>query len=205
MSADQVRGQGNAIVLGGGAAGLVLAGLCLALGGTGEQGTVAGLRATAVLATPFLVGAYAAPGLAVLWPGEPGEWLLLRRRSLWLGFSAVLAVHLALIGRLLSLPPSPPPTVLGLAPGFVTYLFVAGMVLVSLGPAARAVGPLGVRLLYFVGEHWVFAAFTLALFKGTFLRHSALYVVPLMAVTAAFAIRFKAWRSHRTVAQFRQE
>lgn len=194
MPAEQMRGQGNAIVLAAGAAGLVLAALCLMLAGTGEQGTVAGLRATAVLAVPFLVGAYAAPALAVLWPGDLSEWLLLRRRSLWLAFSAVIAVHLVLIVRLLSLPPNPPPTVLGLTPGFVTYMILAGMVLTSLGRVAKAISPARVRLLHSVGEHWVFAVVTLGLLKGVFIRHSPLYLVPLVMVMAAYAMRFEAWR-----------
>src|SRR6476661_8243346 len=194
MPAEQMRSRGNAIVLAGGAAGLALAALCLALAGTGQQGTVAGLRATAVLAVPFLAGAYAAPALAVLWPGKLSEWLLLRRRSLGLAFSAVIGVHLVLIARLLSLPPSPPPTALGLAPGFVTYMVLAGMTLASLGRVAKAMGPTRVRLLLRVGGHWVFAVFTLALIKGVFIRHSPLYVVPLMIVLAVYAMRFEAWR-----------
>jgi hypothetical protein len=194
VSAEQMRGGGTPIVLAAGAAGLVLAALCLALAGTGEQGTVAGLRATAVLAVPFLVGAYAAPALAVLWPGDLSEWLLLRRRSLWLAFFAVIAVHLVLIVRLLSLPANPPPTVLGLTPGFMTYMVMAGMVLTSLSRVARGMGPARVRLLHRVGEHWVFAVVTLGLLKGVFIRHSPLYLVPLMMVMAAYAMRFEAWR-----------
>lgn len=194
MSLEKSGGRGNGIILAGGVAALALAALCLALGGTGQQGTVAGLRATAVLAVPFLVGAYAAPALVVLWPGELSEWLILRRRALGLAFSAVLAVHLVLIIRLLSLPPSPPPTLLGLTPGFVTYMILGGMTLTSLGGIAKALGPAHVRLLRHVGEHWVFAIFTLALLKGVFLRHSGLYVVPLMVVTAACAVRFVGWR-----------
>jgi hypothetical protein len=194
MSAEQMRDRGNAIILAGGAAGLALAALCLALAGTGQQGTVAGLRATAVLAVPFLVGAYAASALAVLWPGELSEWLLRRRRSLWLAFSAVLGVHLALIVRLLSLPPDPPPTVLGLTPGFVTYMVVAAIALTSLARIAKAMGTAHVSLLRRVGEHWVFAVFALALVKGVFIRHSALYLLPLAMVLAAYAMRFQAWR-----------
>lgn len=192
--AEQMRGRGNAIVLAGGGAGVVLAALCLALAGTGEQGTVAGLRATVVVALPFLVGAYAAPALAVLWPGELSKWLLLRRRSLWLAFSAVFAVHLLLIARLLSLPPSTPPTAFGLAFGAVTYMFLAGVALTSLSLHSKAVNTAGVRLLSRIGEHWVFAVFTLGLIKGVFIRHSPLYVVPLVIVLAVYAVRFQAWR-----------
>lgn len=172
---------------------MVLAALCLVLVGTDQQGTVTGLRATAVLALPLLVGAYVAPALAVLWPGDLSEWLLLRRRSLGLAFSAVFAVHLVLIGRFLSLPPSPPPTAVGLTFGFVAYTFLAGMTLASLSRVAAAMGAARVRLLRRVGEQWVFAVFTLTLINGAS-KQSALWLVPLVIVMAAYAIRLQAWR-----------
>jgi methionine sulfoxide reductase heme-binding subunit len=118
VSMERIRSGGNAIVVGSGAAGLALAAFCLALAGTDQQGTAVGLRATALLAFPFLAGAYAAPALAVLWPGRLSEWLLLRRRLLGFAFAAAFAVHLVLIAHLLNLPPSPPPKVLGLTPDF---------------------------------------------------------------------------------------
>jgi DMSO/TMAO reductase YedYZ heme-binding membrane subunit len=193
MSAEQMRGRDNAIVLAGGATGLVLAALCLALAGSGQQGTVTGLRATAVLALPFLVGAYAAPALAGLWPGRFSAWLFARRRSFGLAFSAVFAVHLVLIARFLSLPPSPPPTALGLTLGFVAYVLLAGMVLTSFGRITKALGAGRVRLLRRVGEQWVFAVFALTLINGAS-KHTALWLVPLTIVMAAYAMRFEAWR-----------
>jgi hypothetical protein len=195
MSAEQMRGGGNMIVLVAGAVGLVLAVLCLGLAGTGQQGTAIGLRATALFSFPFLVGAYAASALAVLSPGELSEWLLPRRRSLGLAFCAVIAVHLVLIVHLLSLPPSPPPKVLGLTPGVLTYMVLAAMVLASLSRVAKAMGPARAGLLLRVGLHWVFAVFTLGLLKGVFIRHYyAWWLLPLMIAMAAYAMRFKAWR-----------
>jgi hypothetical protein len=63
---------------------------CVAVSGIGQQGTASGLRATAVLALPFLVGAYIAPALTMLWPGRLSQWLLARRRTFGLAFSACL-------------------------------------------------------------------------------------------------------------------
>jgi hypothetical protein len=83
MSSEQTHGRDNALVVAGGATGLVLAALCLTLAGSGQHGTVTGLRVTAVLALPFLVGAYAAPALAVLWPGKFSEWLLAFQARKW--------------------------------------------------------------------------------------------------------------------------
>jgi hypothetical protein len=195
MSTEQMRVKGSVIVLAAAATALVLAALSLAIAGTGQQGAVAGLRATAVLSVPFLVGAYAAPAVGALWPGKLGEWLLLRGRVLGLAFSAVIAVHLVLILRLLSLPPSPRPTLLGLTPGFLTYLVLAGMTLSSFSRLAKTLGADRVRFLRRMGGHWVFAIVTLGLARAVFLRHSLLlYVAPLMAVTAAYALRFAAWR-----------
>lgn len=193
MSAEQMRGRNEAIVLAGGVAGLVLAALCLALTGRGQHGTVTGLRATAVLALPFLVGAYAAPALAVLWPGKFSEWLLARRRPFGLAFAAIFSVHLVLIARFLSLPPSPPPTALGLTLGFVAYMLLAGMVLTSFSRIARILGAARVHLLRRVGEQWVFAVFTLTLINGAS-KHSVLWLAPLAIVMAAYAMRFKAWQ-----------
>lgn len=104
--AERRSSGGNAIILAAGAGGLALAAVCLALAGTGQQGTAIGLRATALLAFPFLVGAYAAPALAVLWRGELSDWLFLRRRPLGLAFSAVIAVHLVLIATFLACHPA---------------------------------------------------------------------------------------------------
>lgn len=192
MSTEQMRGWDKAIVLAGGVVGLVLAASCLALAGRGQQGTVTGLRATAVLALPFLVGAYAAPALAVLWPGKLSEWLLARRRSFGLAFAAIFSVHLVLIARFLSLPPNPPPTALGLTLGFVAYMLLAGMVLTSFSRIAKIMGDARVRLLRHVGEQWVFAVFTLTLINGAS-KHSALWLMPLTIVMAAYAMRFTAW------------
>jgi hypothetical protein len=194
MSAEQMRGRDDAIALMVGAAGLALAALCLALAGTGQQGTAIGLRATALFSFPFLVGAYAASALAVLWPGELSEWLLLRRRALGLAFSAAIVVHLMLIAHLLSLPPNPPPKVLGLTPGFLTYLVLAAMALASFSRIGRAMGPARARLLLRIGLHWVFAVFTLGLFKGVFIRHYyAWWLLPLLIAMAVYAMRFTVW------------
>jgi DMSO/TMAO reductase YedYZ heme-binding membrane subunit len=190
---EQMQRRDTGVVLLAAAVGLMLAALCLVLEGTGQPGTVAGLRATAVLALPFLVGAYAAPALAVLWPGELSEWVLARRRSLGLAFSAVFAVHLLLIVRFLSLPPAPPPKALGLGLGFVAYVLLAGMVLTSFEDIAKALGAARVRLLRHVGEQWVFAVFTLTLINGAS-KHSVLWLAPLAVVLAAYAMRFQAWR-----------
>lgn len=194
VAAERMRSGGNALVLAAGGAGLLLAVLCLALVGTDQQGTAAGLRATALLAFPLLAAAYAAPALAVLWPGGLSEWLLLRRRSLGLAFAAVLAAHLGLIAHLLSLPPDPEPTLLGPAPGFLTYTILAAMVLGSLGRIARALGPARAGLLLRAGLHWVFAIFTLALFKGVFIRHYyEWWLLPLVIAIVVYAARFEAW------------
>jgi hypothetical protein len=185
----------SAIIFAAAAAALVIPALCLAFAGAGQHGTTIGLRATALFAFPFLAGAYSAPALAALWPGELSEWLSLHRRSLGLAFAAAFAVHLALILRLLSLPPDPPPTALGLTPGFLTYLILAAMVAASLGRVAKAIGPARARLLLRVGQHWVFAFFTLALVKGVFIRHYyGWWLLPLMIAIAAYAVRLEAWR-----------
>lgn len=194
-SDQQRRGGDNTIVLAAGAAALGIAALCLALAGTDQQGTAIGLRATALFSFPFLAGAYSAPALSALWPAEFSEWLLDHRRPLGLAFAAAFAVHLLLILHLLSLPPDPPATVVGLTPGFLTYLVIASMVLASIGPVARALGPSRTRLLLRLGLHWVFAFFTLALLKGVFIRHYyAWWLLPLMTAMAVYAMRFISWR-----------
>jgi len=194
-SAERVSGGANAIVLAAGLGALALAVLCLALAGTDQQGTALGLRATALFSFPFLAGAYAASPLATLWPGEVSEWLLHRRRALGLAFFAAFAVHLVLIVHLLSLPPDPPPKVLGLAPGIFTYAVLAAMMAVSLRRVSKAIGPARARRLLGLGLHWVFAFFTLALFKGVFVRHYyAWWLGPSMIAMAVYAMRLIAWR-----------
>lgn len=190
---EQTGNPGYAIPLAAGVTGTAVAVLCVAVSGIGQQGTVSGLRATAVLALPLLVGAYVAPALTVLWPGRLSQWLLARRRMFGLAFSAVFAVHLVLVVRFLSLPPDPAPRPLGLILGFVAYVLLAGMTLTSLGRVAGAMGVVRVRLLRRIGEQWVFAVFTLTLINGA-LKHAGLWLVPLTIVIVAYAMRFRAWR-----------
>lgn len=190
---EQAGSPGYAMAMAAGVTAAAVGVLCVAVSGIGQQGTVSGLRATAVLALPLLVGAYVAPALTVLWPGRLSQWLLARRRTFGLAFSAVFAVHLVLVARFLSLPPDPPPRPLGLILGFVAYMLLAGMTLTSLGRIAGAMGAARVRLLRRIGEQWVFAVFTLTLINGA-LRHSGLWLVPLTIVIAAYAMRFRAWR-----------
>lgn len=194
MPVKSIDNRGNAIIMAAGAGALVLAAVCIALAGTDQQGIATGLRATAALGFPFLVGAYVAPAFAVLWPGELSDWLLAHRRSLGLAFSAVFAVHLALIARFLSLPPSPPPTALGLTLGFVAYMLLAGMMLASFTRVAMTLGAARVHLLRRIGEQWVFAVFTLTLVNGASKR-SAFWLLPLAIVLVVYAIRLTAWRS----------
>jgi DMSO/TMAO reductase YedYZ heme-binding membrane subunit len=194
MRTEPTHSRGNAIIIVGGGGALVLAAVCIALGGTNQQGIATGLRATAVLGLPFLVGTYVAPALIVLWPGELSDWLLAHRRSLGLAFSAVFAVHLALIARFLSLPPNPPATALGLTLGFVAYMLLAAMMLASFSRVAMTLGAARVHLLRRIGEQWVFAVFTLTLVNGAS-KHSALWLLPLAIVLVAYAVRLTAWRS----------
>jgi hypothetical protein len=78
-------------------------------------------------------------------------------------------------------------------------MVLAAMVLVSFSRIAKAVGPARARLLLRVGLHWVFAVFTLALFKGVFIRHYyAWWLLPLMIAMAVYAMRFEAWRRLRS-------
>jgi hypothetical protein len=66
------------------------------------------------------------------------------------------------------------------------------MVLASFSRIAKDIGPARARLLLRVGEHWVFAVFTLALFKGVFIRHYyAWWLLPLMFAMAVYAMRFR--------------
>jgi hypothetical protein len=67
-----------------------------------------------------------------------------------------------------------------------------GMVLTSFSRIAKALGAVRVRLLRRVGEQWVFAVFALTLINGAS-KHSALWLVPLLIVMAAYAMRLKAW------------
>jgi methionine sulfoxide reductase heme-binding subunit len=174
------------------AMGIGLAGLALAIGGIDQHGTEVGLRLTAALAFPFLAIAYAAPALAVLAPGGPSARLLARRRSLWLAFGAIFAVHLALIGWLLSLPPDPTPPALVLAFGGIAYALLAAIELTSFEAVPRRLDAAWVRGLALLGEHWVFAVFTVTLLNGA-TSHSRAWLPALAIALAIYAIRLAAW------------
>jgi hypothetical protein len=177
---------------GAAAVGITLAAVALAIVGTDQHGTEVGLRLTAALAFPFLAAGYAAPALAVLAPGGAADRLLARRRSLWLAFAAIFAVHLALIAWLLSLPPDPSPPALVLAFGGVAYALLAAIVLTSSKAVTRRLGAARVRRLILVGEHWVFAVFVVTLLNGA-TSHSAAWLPPLAIALATYAVRLAAW------------
>jgi hypothetical protein len=98
-----------------------------------------------------------------------------RRRPFWLAFAAIFAVHLALIVWLLSLPPDPGPPAGAIVVGAIAYLLLAGIVLD--------------RGWTTLGEHWVFAVFTLTL-AGAVATHGPEWL-PLLAVAGAtYWLRF---------------
>ena len=160
-----------------------------------QHGIEVGLRLTAALAFPFLAAAYAAPALAVLAPGARAGRLLALRRSLWLAFAAIFAIHLVLIGWLLSLPPDPGPPPIALVFGGLAYLLLALLVLTSFDSIRQRLDGAWVRTLGLVAEHWVFAIFTVTLMQGT--SHSVAWL-PLLAIAlAVYAIRIGAWSRAR--------
>jgi len=175
--------------------GLLAATIAVLTAGTDEEGMRVGLRATALVGFPFLVACYAATGLARLWPREATTFLAARRRQLGLAFAGVWAVHLAQIGMFLSLPPDPPLTVGGLLPGISGYLFLTALVAFSVPPVAR-INPRATRAVLRLGEHWVFAVFTLALVNAG-MTVSTLWFLPAGVAAAAYAVR---WRGARAPA-----
>jgi hypothetical protein len=66
--------------------------------------------------------------------------------------------------------------------GAIAYLLLAGIVL-------------GVRRLEVVGEHWVFAIFTVTLLKGA--SHSPAWLPALAVALAIYGLRLAAWNRAR--------
>jgi hypothetical protein len=170
-------------------AALVLAVAVLITAGVGEYGTTLALKATARLAFAFFWPAYAGGSLAALLGRRPDRFTQ-HGRVFGLAFAAVLTVHLALVTWL---------SLIGHAPSLRTFaifglgvVWAAGLALFSLRPLAKALGPLGWRLLRYVGMNYLLFDFALDFFRPPLSRSvsSLIAYAPFQAlVVAAVALR----------------
>ena len=155
------------------AAGLSVA--VLMVGGTGQHGTGAALRATARLAfLPFWL-AYAGGAMVSLF-GPVLKPIPRHARELGLAFAAIELVHLGLVGWL---------CLIGHTPSVRTFMvfgtavvFVCLLTLFSIAPLRQRLGVRGWWLLRLIGMNYVAYAFAIDFLRDPWaggVRHAVLY------------------------------
>ena len=178
-------------MLGAAAVAVMLAVGAVAIAGTGRHGLEVGLRLTAGWAFPFLAAAYAAPALAAL-RGRPSDPRLQEVRSwLWRAFGAIFVVHLVLIACLV-LFAAVTPLALSVLGGGLAYLLIGGIVLTSFDSFRAKLGSGWVNLLR-LGEHWIFAVFTLTMASAV-AEGVVAWLPALLVALGIYAARLVTWR-----------
>ena len=174
-------------------AALVLAVVVLAIFGTGERGTTAGLAATARLSFLLFWPAYSGSALTALF-GATFEPLKQRARDFGLAFAAAHLVHMGLVGWLCWIGAAPDAgtfIVFGIAVIF-TYM----LALFSIGNLQRALGPKTWWFLRVVGMNYIAYAFFIDFMKTPLqggIKHVVVYLPFVILAIAGPLLRVAAW------------
>jgi len=174
-------------------AALLLAFVVLAVFGTGERGTSAGLRTTARLSFLLFWPAYSGGALTALF-GATFEPLKQRAREFGLAFAAAHLVHMGLVGWLCWI---------GAAPGAMTFvvfgialIFTYMLALFSIGNLQGALGPRAWWFLRVVGMNYIAYAFFVDFMRTPLqggIRHVVVYLPFVTLAIAGPLLRLAAW------------
>jgi len=149
-------------------------------------------------ALPFLVLAFTASSLAVLWKASPTRWLFANRRYVGLAFAYGMAWHFTYVARykfVFDLQPAP----FDLALDLTGLLFLLAMTVTSFYPVRQRLHPAHWRRLHKTGIYvlWFLPTY---FYLDDFQRdHSLFNFSALALLLAAFAIRVLAWARTRSV------
>jgi DMSO/TMAO reductase YedYZ heme-binding membrane subunit len=144
----------TAVVVGGGAAGILL------LEGAGEAGLLVVLRSTARTSLLLFLCVFLASTARGCWANRATEWLLDNRRYLGVSFATSHAVHFgAIVGLTRVSAHRPDATVLVL--GSLGFLLILAMTATSFDKTAALLGARRWHRLHTAGIYYVWAIFTL--------------------------------------------
>ena len=140
---------------------IILAGLAT-IGTSTPEATVAMIRLSVQLASPWIYLAFVATALVQLFPSSFSTWLLRNRRYAGLSFAAGFGWQAVFIAVLSVLHADYYATVLHDTSGFIirmlSYLLLLALTVTSFFPVRRAMSPRHWRLLHLVGVWYFWAA-----------------------------------------------
>jgi DMSO/TMAO reductase YedYZ heme-binding membrane subunit len=181
------------VVLGAVAAAGLGAG-ALAAGGTGVEGHIDALRATARLSAVLFGLAFVASSLNALTGWSSARWLLRNRKFLGLAFAASHLVHLGFIVSFWSVDQSifwAGRTPVGLVVGTLGYLILLAMVVTSFDGPRRMLGGRRWKLLHTTGMYlfWLIFMFNFAGKRAAGYEPFAAILVAALVLRAAARLR----------------
>ena len=183
------------------------------LEGTGQAGTTLYLRNTGRLATVVFALAFSASALVTLF-GDRMSWPARHRRSLGLGFAAVMAVHFVAIVALffvrepqytgITLPGNETSPwimpLLVLLGGGAGLLIVLAMTITSFAVPRRRLGEQRWRHLHLLGGWFLLMIISVDTFDGLIREHRLIDALFCAIVLAVVALRVSAYATSRQAA-----
>lgn len=149
----------------------------------------------------LFLGAFLASSTARLWPGPASGWLLANRRWLGLGFAFSHLIH---AGGILLLHDADPvlfwqlTNPVSVVSGSIAYGMIALMAATSIDRVAAAMGGRAWARLHTAGLWLLWVVFLVS--NGKRIGNSLLYLVPVIILLAALAVRMAARRHARPAA-----
>ena len=181
---------------------IILAGLATT-GNSTPEATVAMIRLSVQLASPWIYLAFVATALEQLFQSSFSSWLLRNRRYVGLSFAAGFGWQAVFILVLLVLHGDYYATVLHDTAEFISrmlsYLLLLALTVTSFFPVRRVMDPRHWRLLHFVGIWYFWAAIWVSYAETVMLGDTGLIAI-VYTVTGLFvlAVRFAAYWEKRS-------
>ncbi|MDC6472479.1 hypothetical protein PQZ11_05390 [Luminiphilus sp.] len=190
------------IVIAGLSFAIILAGLAT-IGASTPEATVAMIRLSVQLASPWVYLAFVATALVQLFPSSFSTWLLRNRRYVGLSFAAGFGWQAVFIAVLLGLHGDYYATALHDTGEFVTrmlsYALLLALTVTSFFPVRRAMDPRHWRFLHRIGIWYFWAAIWVSYAETVMVGDTRLIAI-VYTVTGLFvlAVRFAAYWKKRS-------
>jgi hypothetical protein len=172
---------------------IILAGLAIT-GTSTPEATVAMIRLSVQLASPWIYLAFVATALGQLFPSNFASWLLRNRRYVGLAFAAGFLWQAVFIVVLLALHGDYYATVLHDTAEFITrmlsYALLLALTVTSFFPVRRAMNPRHWRLLHRVGI-WYFWAAIWVSYAETVMAGDTRVIAIVFVISGLFALTLR--------------
>ena len=172
---------------------IILAGLAMT-GTSTPEATVAMIRLSVQLASPWIYLAFVATALGQLFPSNFASWLLRNRRYVGLAFAAGFVWQAVFIVVLLALHGDYYATVLHDTAEFITrmlsYALLLALTVTSFFPVRRAMNPRHWRLLHRVGI-WYFWAAIWVSYAETVMAGDTRVIAIVFVISGLFALTLR--------------